>query len=80
MMKMFMISCLDSTMHHSRKMDGALGLMGRLALKIHLAHCPPCTQAASSMDLLRLAMRNVAAGDTPHGDRLVSRNPPSSPQ
>lgn len=71
----FHLSCFDATAHHSRKMDRALGLMGKLALKVHLLHCPNCTNATASMDLLRKAMREIATGETPHGDRLVPLDP-----
>jgi hypothetical protein len=75
MLKSLNISCLKATEHHSRKMDGALGLLGNLTMKAHFVHCPPCAEAAAQMDLIRKAMRSVAVGGETHGDRLAP--PPS---
>lgn len=75
MLKFLNISCLKTTEYHSRKMDGALGLVGRLTMKAHFVHCPPCAEAAAQMDLIRKAMRSVADGERTHGDRLLPRDP-----
>lgn len=74
-LKALNISCLKATEHHSRKMDGALGLFGKLTLRTHFVHCPPCAEAAAQLELIRKAMRSVSEGEVPHGDRL---EPPSS--
>lgn len=78
MLKSLNISCLKTTEYHSRKMDGALGLIGKLTMKAHFVHCPPCAEAAAQMDLIRKAMRSVSDGDAPHGDRLAP--PPAQPE
>lgn len=71
MMKAFMISCREATEHHSRKMDGALGLIGKYALRKHLGMCPVCAETAAQLNLLRKAMRSVTEGDAPRGDHLT---------
>lgn len=75
MLKALNISCLKATEQHSRKMDGALGLIGKLTLRAHFVHCPPCTEAAAQMELIRKAMRSVSDGDAPHGNRLAPIDP-----
>lgn len=71
MLKALNISCLKATEQHSRKMDGALGLLGNLTLRAHFVHCPPCTEAAIQLELIRKAMRSLSEGNAPHGDRLA---------
>lgn len=73
-----MISCREATEHHSRKMDGALGLIGKFALRKHLGMCPVCAETAAQLDLLRKAMRSVADGDSVRGERLAPPTPPTS--
>lgn len=75
MLKALNISCRKATEHHSRKMDGALGVFGKLTLRFHFVHCPPCAEAASQLELIRKAMRSVSEGDTPRGDRLSPVDP-----
>lgn len=78
-LKALNISCRKATENQSRKMDGALGLLGRLALRAHFLHCDPCTEAAAQMELLRKAMRSVAEGEASSGDRLASGDSGSEP-
>ncbi len=70
-----MVSCREATELHSRGMDEKLGFGRWISLKVHLKMCPPCANAASSMDILRRAMRSVSESDQPRGDRLDPRDP-----
>lgn len=71
MIKALNISCLKATENHSRKMDGALGIFGRITMRTHFHHCPPCAEAAAQLELIRKAMRSLAHTDKPRGDRLA---------
>jgi hypothetical protein len=55
-----MLSCKQATQLVSQGLDRRLGLLERLALRLHLAICEGCTNFSRQMALLHKAMKRLA--------------------
>ena len=55
-----MLSCKEATQLVSQGLDRRLGLLERLALRLHLAICDGCSNFRRQVGLLRKAMRRLA--------------------
>ena len=60
-----MLSCKDTSRLLSQAEDRRLGLGERLGVRLHLAICASCRNAARQFRFLRQAMRRFAEDDEP---------------
>lgn len=58
-----MLSCKDATRLVSMGQDRALGFAERAMLRVHLAICRGCGNAARQLEFLRRAMARLAEQD-----------------
>jgi len=65
------ITCKEATRLASQGLDRKLGFLDRLALRLHLAICRGCANAARQMQFLRKAIARLA--EEPHGPGAVRR-------
>lgn len=63
-----MLSCSEATRELSRSQEERLGLMERMALRLHLSMCSGCRNFEKQLSVLRSAMRAFAAGKPGHRD------------
>ena len=57
---MSMLSCKEATRLVSERQDRALGLGGRVALRLHFAICEGCRNVNAQIGFLRRAVRRLA--------------------
>lgn len=60
-----MLSCKDSSRLMSEAEDRRLGFGERVGLRLHLAICSGCRNAARQFAFLRRAMRRLSRDDDP---------------
>ncbi len=60
-----MLSCKNATRLASEKLDRALSLRERLALRVHMLMCVGCSRFERQLDFMRHAMGRYGRGDTP---------------
>ncbi len=53
------ITCKEATRLASQGLDRKLGFLDRVALRLHLAICKGCTNAARQMEFLRRAIARL---------------------
>lgn len=65
------ITCKEATRLASQGLDRKLGFADRFTLRLHLAICKGCTNAARQMEFLRKAIARLA--EVPEGPGAARR-------